>query len=71
MIENGNNSAKNNFFKNVIVLGHFRKRNESVSKGFPIGYEMAEKNANTQTQTHTNKHFRIYISRDLRKCFSC
>ena len=37
-----------------------------MSKGFPIGYEMAEKNANTQT--HTNKHFRIHISRDWVKC---
>ena len=27
-----------------------------------MGYEMAEKNAKTHTQTHT--HFRIYISRD-------
>ena len=35
-----------------------------MPKGFPIGYEMAEKNANTHTDTQTHKHFRIYISRD-------
>ena len=33
-----------------------------MPKGFPIDYEMAEKNANTHT--HTDTHFRIYISRD-------
>ena len=33
-----------------------------MSKVFPIGYEMAEKNANTHT--HTDTHFRIFISRD-------
>ena len=35
----------------------------------PIGYEMAEKNANTQT----DRHFRIYISRDVNnsKIFTC
>ena len=33
-----------------------------MPKGIPIGFQMAEKNANTQTHTHT--HFRIYISRD-------
>ena len=32
-----------------------------MPKGFPIGYEMAEKNENTQT----DRHFRIYISRDV------
>ena len=31
-----------------------------VPKGFPIGFEMAEKNVNRQT----DKHFRIYVSRD-------
>ena len=31
-----------------------------VPKGFPIGFEMAEKNLNKQT----DRHFRIYISRD-------
>ena len=31
-----------------------------MSKGFPIGFEMAEKNVSRQTDIH----FRIYISRD-------
>ena len=38
-----------------------------MPKGIPIGFEMAEKNANKQTNTQTDKHFRIYISRDLTK----
>ena len=42
-----------------------------VPKGFPIGFEMVEKNAKTQTHTHTHTHthFRIYISRDFRNSF--
>ena len=32
-----------------------------VPKGIPIGFQMAEKNANTET----DRHFRIYISRDV------
>ena len=35
-----------------------------MSKGFPICYEMAEKNENTHTHRHTDTHFRFYISRD-------
>ena len=31
-----------------------------MPKGFPIGFEMSEKNGNKQT----NKHFRIYMNRD-------
>ena len=34
-----------------------------MRKGFPIGFEMAEKNVNKQT----DRHFRIYISRDRDK----
>ena len=34
-----------------------------MPKGIQIGFQIAEKNANTQTHTHINKHFRIYISR--------
>ena len=34
-----------------------------MPKGFPIGFEMAEKNGNKQA----DKHFRIYISRDYFK----
>ena len=37
-----------------VNLTHF------VPKGIPIGFQIAEKNANT----HTDRHFRIYISRD-------
>ena len=36
-----------------------------MPKGIPIGFEMAEKNANKQTDKQTNRHFRIYISRDI------
>ena len=32
-----------------------------MPKGVPIGFEMAEKNVNRQT----DRHFRIYISRDI------
>ena len=32
-----------------------------MPKGFPIGFKIAEKNGNKQT----NKHFRTYISRDF------
>ena len=35
-----------------------------MPKGFPIGFEMAEKNVNKQTIKQTDRHFRIYISRD-------
>ena len=38
-----------------------------MPKGFPIGSEMAEKNVNKQTSRQTNRHFRIYISRDMKK----
>ena len=33
-----------------------------MPKGIPIGFQIAEKNANRQTDTHTqtHKHFRIY-----------
>ena len=34
-----------------------------VPKGFPIGFEMAEKKP--YKHTHTDRHFRIYISRDI------
>ena len=37
-----------------------------MPKGIPNGFEMAEKNANTNTHIQTHKHFRIYISRDTR-----
>ena len=43
---------------------HSGPKSNFVPKGFPIGFQMAEKNANKQTDTHTHIHFRIYISRD-------
>ena len=36
-----------------------------MSEGLPIGFEMAEKNMSKQTNRQTDRHFRIYISRDL------
>ena len=40
-----------------------------MPNGIPIEFQMAEKNANKQTHRHTDTqtdtHFRIYISRDL------
>ena len=35
-----------------------------VPKDSPIGFQITEKNAKTQTHTQTHTHFRIYISRD-------
>ena len=35
-----------------------------MPKGIPIGFQMAEKNDNKQTNRQTDRHFRIYISRD-------
>ena len=34
-----------------------------MPKSFPIGFEMPKK-SRTNTHTHTDRHFRIYISRD-------
>ena len=56
----GNNSLKNTFLNNY-CFSALPEAKSLVPKGFPIGFEMAEKNVNKQT----NRHFRIYISRDL------
>ena len=40
-----------------------------MPKGIPIGFEMAEKKV--YTQTHTDRQFRIYISRDIRLLCVC
>ena len=36
-----------------------------MPKAFPIGFEMAQKNVSRQTDRQTDRHFRIYISRDI------
>ena len=54
----GNNSLKNNFLLNIIVLEH------SQEQGFPNRFRNGRENVYTHTNTHTHRHLRIYISRD-------
>ena len=52
------------FYQKYFCVRTFsRLKSNFVPKGIPIGFQMAEKNANTDTQTNT--HFGIYISRDI------
>ena len=56
------------FMKYYCLRTHSGPKSNFMPKGIPIGFQMAEKNANTQTQTdrQTDTHFRIYISRDVK-----
>ena len=51
-------SIKNSF----VVEPFLGQKATFVPKDIPIGFQMAEKNPNKQTNTtQTHKHFRIYI----------
>ena len=59
------------FLKFYCFRTHSGSKSSFVPKGIPIGFQMAEKNANTLTNTQTHTRFRIYISRDTIGRLAC